>query len=75
MVGSAIMKNLQLKGYRNIVTTPSKKYDLTEQKVVNDFFNLERPDYVLIAAAKVGGIIANNTYRAGLYLSKYDDSK
>ena len=64
MVGSAIMKNLQSKGYVNIVTTPSKNYDLTNQKVVNDFFSFERPDYVMIAAAKVGGIVANNTYRA-----------
>ncbi len=64
MVGSAIMKNLNSRGYGNIVITPSKDYDLTNQRVVNDFFSSERPDYVIIAAAKVGGIIANNTFRA-----------
>ena len=64
MVGSAIMKNLSSNGYTKIVTTPSKDYDLTNQKVVSDFFEAEKPDYVIIAAAKVGGIIANNTFRA-----------
>jgi GDP-L-fucose synthase len=64
LVGSAIFKNLQSKGYTNIVTRTHKELDLTNQIAVEDFFNQEKPDYVFLAAAKVGGIIANNTYRA-----------
>ena len=64
MVGSAIIRNLKSKGYENLVFTPHKKYNLIIQNVVNDFFVQEKPDYVIMAAAKVGGILANNTYRA-----------
>jgi len=64
LVGSSILRNLQAKGYKNFVFTPSKEYDLRNQKVVADFFQKEKPDYVFLAAAKVGGIVANNTYRA-----------
>jgi GDP-L-fucose synthase len=64
MVGSAIIRNLQDRGYGNFVFTPYPEYDLTNQKTVQDFFRKENPDYVIDAAAKVGGIFANNTYRA-----------
>ena len=64
MVGSAIVRNLKSKGYDNLVFTPSLEYNLTNQQQVNDFFSKEHPDYVIDAAAKVGGILANNTYRA-----------
>jgi GDP-L-fucose synthase len=64
MVGSAIHRNLIEKGYSNFAFTPFPPYDLTNQKTVADFFSTEKPDYVILAAAKVGGIVANNTYRA-----------
>ena len=64
MVGSAILRNLQSKGYSNFVFTPWPEYDLTNQAQTFDFFEQEKPEYVFLAAAKVGGIIANNTYRA-----------
>jgi len=64
MVGSAILRNLELKGFNNFVFTPYPEYDLTNQKTVQDFFEKERPEYVIDAAAKVGGILANNSYRA-----------
>jgi GDP-L-fucose synthase len=64
LVGSAIVKNLQSKGYTNIITRTHKELDLVDNKAVEDFFQSEKPDYVFLAAAKVGGIIANNTYRA-----------
>jgi len=64
MVGSAILRNLESKGYTNFVFTPYPEYDLTNQKTVQDFFRREKPEYVIDAAAKVGGIMANNTYRA-----------
>jgi len=64
MVGSAILRNLKSKGYSNFVFTPYPEYDLTNQKTVQDFFEKEKPEYVIDAAAKVGGIMANNTYRA-----------
>ena len=64
MVGSAILRNLESKGYTNFVFTPYPEYDLTNQKTVEDFFHKEKPEYVIDAAAKVGGILANNTYRA-----------
>ena len=64
MVGSAIIRNLKSKGYDNLVFIPSQKYNLINQQIVNDFFQKEQPDYVINAAAKVGGILANNTYRA-----------
>lgn len=64
MVGSAIMRNLQNKGYNNIITRTSKELDLRNQQAVADFFVTEKPEYVFLAAAKVGGIQANNIYRA-----------
>lgn len=64
MVGSAIMRNLQSKGYKNIVTRTSKELDLRQQQAVQQFFETEKPEYVFLAAAKVGGIQANNIYRA-----------
>jgi GDP-L-fucose synthase len=64
MVGSAIVRKLQAEGYENIITRTSSELDLRNQAAVNDFFAEERPDYVFLAAAKVGGIMANNIYRA-----------
>lgn len=64
MVGSAIMRNLQAKGFTNIVTRISAELDLRSSQSVSDFFKEEKPDYVFLAAAKVGGIQANNVYRA-----------
>lgn len=64
MVGSAINRNLQKKGYTNIVSRDISELNLINQKEVEDFFRTEKPDVVIIAAAKVGGIYANNTYRA-----------
>jgi GDP-L-fucose synthase len=64
MVGSAIMRNLQNKGYHNIITRTSKELDLRNSQAVSDFFTTEKPQYVFLAAAKVGGIQANNIYRA-----------
>ena len=64
MVGSAIYRKLQKEGYSNIITRTSAELDLRNQQEVADFFTAEKPDYVFLAAAKVGGIIANNTYRA-----------
>lgn len=64
MVGSAIYRKLEREGYNNIITRTSHELDLRNQQLVADFFELEKPDYVFLAAAKVGGIIANNTYRA-----------
>eukprot|EP01118_Nematostelium_gracile_P012765 TRINITY_DN4713_c0_g2_i2.p1 TRINITY_DN4713_c0_g2~~TRINITY_DN4713_c0_g2_i2.p1 ORF type:complete len:296 (+),score=60.05 TRINITY_DN4713_c0_g2_i2:172-1059(+) len=64
MVGSAIHRKLAKEGYTDIVTRSSKELDLRDQVAVQAFFDLEKPDYVFLAAAKVGGIVANNTYRA-----------
>lgn len=64
MVGSAIVRNLQAKGYANIVTRTHQELDLIDQAAVDLFFEQEKPDYVFLAAAKVGGIVANNTYPA-----------
>lgn len=64
LVGSAIVKNLKLKGYTNIVCRTHKELDLTNQQEVRNFFETERPQYVFLAAAKVGGIYANNAYPA-----------
>ena len=63
LVGSALLKNLQSKGYRNFVLRDISELDLRNQTEVFDFFEKEKPDYVILAAAKVGGIIANTTYR------------
>jgi len=64
MVGSAILRKLVAEGYENIITRSSKELDLRNQQAVADFFSEQKPDYVFLAAAKVGGIIANNVYRA-----------
>lgn len=64
MVGSAIVRKLEIEGYTNIIKKSSKELDLRNQLAVADFFDQEKPEYVFLAAAKVGGIIANNTYRA-----------
>ena len=64
MVGSAILRKLQNEGYDNFVLKSSKELDLRNQQAVLDFFEFEKPEYVFLAAAKVGGIVANNTYRA-----------
>ena len=64
MVGSAIVRNLQAKGYTNIVTRTHAQLDLTNQQAVSAFFETEKPEQVYLAAAKVGGIHANNTYPA-----------
>jgi GDP-L-fucose synthase len=64
MVGSGLERKLRKEGYNNIVTRTSSELDLRNQQAVNDFFKKEKPAYVILAAAKVGGIHANNTYRA-----------
>lgn len=64
MVGSAIVRNLRAQGFENILTATSSEVDLRDQSAVNSFFEREKPDYVFLAAAKVGGIHANNTYKA-----------
>jgi GDP-L-fucose synthase len=64
LVGSALMRQLQVQGYSNIVTRTHAELDLTNQQSVADFFKTEKPEYVILAAAKVGGIHANNTYPA-----------
>lgn len=64
MVGSAIVRELQRQGYTNIITRTHKELDLINQQAVNDFFTAEQPEYVFLAAAKVGGIIANQNHLA-----------
>lgn len=64
MVGSAILRKLQSRGFKNIITRTSKELNLCDQQAVKNFFSKEKPEYVFIAAARVGGINANNTYRA-----------
>ena len=64
LVGSAILRRLQSGGYSNIITRNSSELDLTRQAEVEIFFEKEQPDYVFLAAAKVGGILANSTYKA-----------
>jgi GDP-L-fucose synthase len=64
MVGSAIVRKLAKEGFQNIITKTSDELDLRNQQSVNEFFKQEKPDYVFLAAAKVGGILANDTYRA-----------
>tara|TARA_Y100001980_G_C14556866_1_gene351768 strand:- start:46112 stop:46999 length:888 start_codon:yes stop_codon:yes gene_type:complete len=64
MVGSAIVRHLEADGFNNIIVKTSKELDLRNQQAVEDFFQSEKPEYVFLAAAKVGGIHANNTYRA-----------
>jgi GDP-L-fucose synthase len=64
LVGSAIARRLEKGGYNNFVLRTSRELDLTNQQATSEFFNKEKPEYVFLAAAKVGGIVANNTYRA-----------
>ena len=64
MVGSAIHRKLEAEGFNNLITRTSAELDLRNQHAVSEFFDAEKPDYVFLAAAKVGGIVANNTYRA-----------
>lgn len=64
MVGSAIMRKLKSRGCKNIITSTRSELDLTDQHAVNEFFEQEKPEYVFLAAAKVGGILANSTYPA-----------
>ena len=64
MVGSAIVRKLKMDGYNNILVRSSKELDLRNQRHVEEFFQSEKPDYIFLAAAKVGGILANNTYKA-----------
>jgi GDP-L-fucose synthase len=64
MVGSAIYRKLQAEGYTDLITRTSSELDLRDQQAVAAFFESEQPEYVFLAAAKVGGIVANNTYRA-----------
>lgn len=64
MVGSAILRKLEAEGFDNLITRTSAELDLRNQQAVTEFFDAEKPDYVFLAAAKVGGIVANNTYRA-----------
>ena len=64
MVGSALCRKFKDFNFRNIITESSNKLDLRNQKSVDDFFNKNKPEYVFLAAAKVGGIYANNKYRA-----------
>ncbi|MBC7848839.1 MAG: GDP-L-fucose synthase [Chitinophagaceae bacterium] len=64
MVGSALVRKLIKEGFGNLLFKTSSELDLRNQQAVSDFFHLEKPDYVFLAAARVGGIVANNTYRA-----------
>ncbi len=64
LVGSAITRNLKKKGYNNIIGRTLEELNLLDQRAVKDFFEQEKPEYVILAAAKVGGIVANNIYRA-----------
>ena len=64
MVGSAIHRLLQQQEYNNIIVRTSAELDLRNQQAVAEFFATEKPEYIFLAAAKVGGIVANNTYRA-----------
>jgi len=69
LVGSAIISRLKAEGYSNVITSMHSELDLTRQREVEEFFDKQRPDYVFLAAAKVGGIWANNTYRADFIYS------
>lgn len=68
LVGSALLNNLQQKGYSNFVLRTFEELDLTDQTAVNAFFTTEKPEYIFLAAAKVGGIMANNIYRGQFIL-------
>jgi len=64
LVGSAILRQLEARGFTQLITKAHAELDLTNQQAVNTFFQAKQPDYVILAAAKVGGIHANNTYPA-----------
>ena len=64
LVGSAILRNLRVKGFTNLVTSTSKELDLRRQADTEKFFKKGQPEYVFLSAAKVGGILANNTFKA-----------
>lgn len=68
LVGSAIWNNLQQKGYTNLVGRSHKELDLLDGQAVKEFFDEEQPRYVILAAAHVGGIMANSLYRADLFI-------
>lgn len=68
LVGSAIKRELEKKGYTNIVTRTHKELDLTDSKAVSEFFEAEKPDYVILSAAKVGGIQGNNTFPVEFFI-------
>jgi len=72
LVGSAIKRNLEEKGFKNIVGKSSQDLDLTDQKAVYKYFEAEKPEFVFLAAARVGGIMANNTYRADFIFSNLE---
>lgn len=72
MVGSAIVRNLEKRGITNLITRTHEELNLANQQQVNSFFETEKPNVVILAAAKVGGIHANNTYPADLFM-KLDD--
>ena len=69
MVGSAIVRLLKQSNFTNLITRSSAELDLRNQEAVTIFFEETKPDYVFLAAAKVGGILANNTYRGEFYLT------
>lgn len=71
LVGSAIVRSLKAHGFDNVIGKSHKELDLTRQQAVEDFFTTEKPDYVFLAAAKVGGIYANNTYPADFAYSNF----
>jgi NAD dependent epimerase/dehydratase family. len=75
LVGSAILNNLKKKGYTNFVLRTHKELDLCNQAAVTEFFDQEKPEYVFLAAAHVGGIVANSLYRAGFYLPQSGNSE
>jgi GDP-L-fucose synthase len=64
LVGTNLVNNFKSKGYNNIITRPHSEFDLLDQVAVNEFFAKEKPDYAIICAAKVGGILFNNDYQA-----------
>ncbi len=64
LVGSAILRRLKREGYKNLIFRSSKQLDLRKQNLVENFFKKQQPEYIFLAAAKVGGILANNTYPA-----------
>ena len=72
LVGSAIVRSLKKKGYKNILTASRKKLDLTNQKKVNSFLKKNKPKFIFIAAAKVGGIYSNNRYKADFIFKPLD---